>query len=233
MTTTNTYNPIFRAFRELTTPEAFRWYGTQAKTTATLAKTIAFRSITTAQRLLSDSFAQRFRHRFAIAPAIAEPENAKATHPVVQDDRKPVAVLEDAMLTLPESALEQEYAPAIDEPETVEGDYHKHFPGLRIGNTPEEQLELNRPAMDLLPHWIDEDKIDEPEQADTRYEAIAPAEAQTIAPAIEPEPELDDSKCDHIANDEPQQAIAGEADAELSGADEALLDDKDDTELRP
>jgi hypothetical protein len=74
MTTTNTYNPIFRAFRELTTPEAFRWYGTQAKTTATLAQTIAHYSFTTAQRLLSDS------KPMAIAPAVAEPENAKAQH---------------------------------------------------------------------------------------------------------------------------------------------------------
>jgi hypothetical protein len=50
MTTTNTYNPLLSAFRILTTPQAFRWYGTQAKATATLA------------------------------PAIAEPENAKAPH---------------------------------------------------------------------------------------------------------------------------------------------------------
>jgi hypothetical protein len=74
MTTTNTYNPIFCAFRELTTPEAFRWYGTQAKATATLAQTIAHHSVTTAQRLLSDS------NPMAIAPAVAEPENAIAQH---------------------------------------------------------------------------------------------------------------------------------------------------------
>jgi hypothetical protein len=31
----------------------------------------------------------------------------------------------------------------------------KHFSGLRIGNTLEEQLRLNQPAMDLLKAWID------------------------------------------------------------------------------
>jgi hypothetical protein len=154
--------------------------------------------------------------------------------------------------------------------ETVEGDCPKHFPGLRIGNTPEEQLELNQPAMDLLQSWIETDKISvaepesaiasqqeyalpeatraqdlpvpdgweaieandtavaEPEQADAGWEAIAPSETETIAPAIEPE--LDDSECDRIAIDEPEQAIAG--DAELSGADEVLLDDEDPTEQR-
>jgi hypothetical protein len=74
MTTTQNYNPLLSAFRELTTPEAFRWYGTQAKATATLAQTIAHYSFTTAQRLLSDS------KPMAIASAIAEPENAKAQH---------------------------------------------------------------------------------------------------------------------------------------------------------
>ena len=74
MTTTQNYNPLLSALRELTSAQAFRWYGTQAKTTATLAQTIAFRSFTTAQRLLSDS------NPVAIAPAVVEPENAKAPH---------------------------------------------------------------------------------------------------------------------------------------------------------
>jgi hypothetical protein len=89
------------------------------KTTAALAQTIAHYSITTAQRLLSNS------HRFAIAPAVAEPENAIAS-------------------TINPAVLEN---------------------------------------------------------------AIAPSEAQTIAPTIAPEPELDDSESDHIAIDEPEQAM--------------------------
>jgi hypothetical protein len=203
MTTSKHYNPLFSALRELTTPEAQRWYRAQAKTTATLAQTIAHYSFTTAQRLLSDSFAQRLRHRFAFAPAIAEQEYAQTITPAVQDDSDAVARLENAMLTLPESALEQEYAPAIDEPEAVEGDRLKHFPGLRIGSTPEEQLELNQPAMDLLQSWIETDKISVAESEN----AIAPSEAETIALATAPEQELDDRESDanaprvRIAND--------------------------------
>jgi hypothetical protein len=171
---------------------------------------------------------------------------------VVQGDSAAVAGLENAESLCESIAPQQEHAPVIDEPEKVEGDRLKHFPGLRIGNTPEEQLELNRPAMDLLQHWIDEDKIDEPEQADTGYEAIAPAEAQTIAPAIEPEPELDDGESDRIAIDEseqamltlqesaftePQQAKAPHqeyalSEAELFGVEDAPLDDEDPTERR-
>jgi hypothetical protein len=240
MTTTNTYNPIFRAFRELTSAQAFRWYLQQLQTTATLAQTIAHYSFTTAQRLLSD------RKPVALA-AIAEPELAQTIAPVVQDDSAAVAGLENAMLTLPESALEQEYAPAIDEPEAVEGDRLKHFPGLRIGSTPEEQLELNQPAMDLLQSWIETDKISVAESEN----AIAPSEAQTIAPATAPE--QDDSEGDRIAIDEPEQAISlsdaeaiapepdfgeaiaddSKADAEMAWGDDAPLDDDDDTELRP
>jgi hypothetical protein len=228
MTTTQNYNPLRNALVELTTTEALRWYRTQAKTTATLAQTIAHYSFTTAQRLLSD------RYRFAIAPAIAEPENAKVTQ---QNEQL----------------------------ETVEGDRLKHFPGLRIGNTPEEQLELNQPAMDLLQSWIETDKISVAESEN----AIAPSEAETIAPATAPEP--DDSEGDRIAIDEPEQAmltlqesastelqqakaphqeyalseaetkvpehdfgdaIAGETDAELSWVEDAPLDDEDPTERR-
>jgi hypothetical protein len=90
MTTTNTYNPIFRAFHELTTPEAFRWYGTQAKATATLAQTIAHYSFTTAQRLLSD------RNPMAIAPAVAELENAIAPH---QEYAQAIAIAPEPLLS--------------------------------------------------------------------------------------------------------------------------------------
>jgi hypothetical protein len=250
MTTTQNYNPLLSALRELTTPEAFRWYGTQAKATATLAQTIALKGFTTAKHWFSPSPS-------AIASAVAEPENAIAMPsaiaptetiaqtiaPVVQDDGDAVVGLENAMLTLPESALEPECAPVIEGSETVEGNRSKHFPGLRIGNTPEEQLELNRPAIDLLQRWIDADNLSvtEPENA--------------IAPALESE--LADG--DRIAIDELEQAIsstelqqaitlsdaetnapepdigeaiADDADAEMSGADEALLDDEDPTERR-
>jgi hypothetical protein len=197
MTTTQNYNPIFRAFRELTTPEAFRWYRTQAKTTATLAQTIALKGFTTAQRLLNAS------KPMAIAPAVAEPENAKAQHPVVQDDGAVVAVSENAI------APQQEYA-------STEATEAQDLP------VPDgwEAIEANDTA------------VAEPEQADAGWEAIAPSETETIAPATAPEPELDDSEGDRIAIDELEQAIAGEADAELSGADEALLDDEDPTERR-
>jgi hypothetical protein len=194
---TNTYNPIFRALRELTTPQAFRWYGTQAKATATLAQTIALKGFTTAKHWFSCG---------AIASAVADPENAIAMPsaiaptetiaqtiaPVVQDDGDAVVGLENAMLTLPESALEPECAPVIEGSETVEGNRSKHFPGLRIGNTPEEQLELNRPAIDLLQRWIDADNLSvtEPENA--------------IAPALE----LELADGDRIAIDELEQAIS-------------------------
>jgi hypothetical protein len=201
MTTTQNYNPIFRAFHELTTPEAFRWYGTQARATATLAQTIAFRSVTAAQRLLSN------RHRFAIAPAVAEPENAKAPHPAVQDDGDAVAVSENAI------APQQEYA-------STEATEAQDLP------VPDgwEAIEANDTA------------VAEPEQADAGWEAkatrqeYAPSETVTIAPAIEPE--LNDSECDRIAIDELEQAIAGEAEPELAWVDEALLDDEDPTERR-
>jgi hypothetical protein len=114
------------------------------------------------------------------------------------------------MLTLQESALEQEYA-------------QTEVQGLPIPDG-WEAIEANHTAVDEL------------EQADVGWEAkathqeYAPSETETIAPAIEPE--LDDSECDRIAIDEPEQAIAGEADAELSWADRALLDDEDPTERR-
>jgi hypothetical protein len=117
MTTTNTYNPIFRAFNELTTPEAFRWYGTQAKTTAILAQAIAHYSFTAAQRLLSD------RHRLALAPAVAEPENAQTIAPVVQDDGAAVAGLENAkslcVTALQELAIAPQQEYASTEAETI------------------------------------------------------------------------------------------------------------------
>jgi hypothetical protein len=190
MTTTQNYNPIFRAFRELTTPEAQRWYRTQAKATATLAQMIAHYSFTTAQRLLSD------RKPMAIAPAIAEPENAKAPHPVVQDDGKPAAVLENAI-----AASQQEYA------------------------LPEVTRAQDLPVPD---GWeaikADDTVVDELEQAEVGWEEIAPA--------IAPEQEQDDSEGNRNAIDEPEQAIAGETDAELSWVEDAPLDDEDPTERR-
>jgi hypothetical protein len=205
MTTTNTYNPIFRAFRELTSAQAFRWYLQQLQTTVALA-----------QRLLNARKSVAKPQHQEYAPAEMEPGNAK----VMQQN---------------------------EQLETFEGDCSKHFPGLRIANTPEEQLELNQPAMDLLQSWLETDKISvaQPENAmltpqesapqqefaqteatevqhlpaPDGWEAIeaedtaqAPAEQadvgwEAIAPAIEPEPELDDGECDRIANDEPQQAM--------------------------
>jgi hypothetical protein len=216
MTTTNTYNPIFRAFRELTTPQAFRWYGTQAKATATFAKAIAYYSFTTARHLLSD------RKPVAIA-AIAEPEFAQTIAPAVQDDSDAVAGFENAI------SPQQEHA----QTEATEAQ------GLSVPDG-WEAIEANDTAVDEL------------EQAEVGWEAIALATA--------PEPELDDSESDRIAIDEPEQAMLtlqesasteppqaitlsdaeaiapepnfGEADAELSGADEALLDDEDPTERR-
>jgi hypothetical protein len=172
MTTTNKYNPLLSAFRELTNPEAFRWYLAQAQATATLASTIARYSFTTAQRLLSDSSS------IALAPAVAEPEKAIASTIAlaVQDDA--VAGIENA---------------------------------------------------------------------------IAPSEAETVAPTIEPE--LNDSESDRISIDELRQVIAlpqeyaqaeakapeadcGEATAaddaaDLAWFDAVSLDVEDDTELRP
>jgi hypothetical protein len=110
MTTTNTYNPLLSALRELTTPEAFRWYGTQAKATAALAQTITHYSVTTAQRLLSDS------NPVALA-AVAEPESAESLCEAIAPAIEPEPELDDgecdciandepesAMLTLQESA---------------------------------------------------------------------------------------------------------------------------------
>jgi hypothetical protein len=156
MTTTNTYNPIFRAFRELTTPQAFRWYGTQAKATATLVSTIALRSYSTTQRLLNTS------NPMAIT-AIAEPEQVMGKT----------------------EATEAQDLPVPDGWEAIEAD---------------------------------DSTVDEPEQAIASTElqqAIALSEAETNAP----EPDIG-------------EAIADVADAEMSGADEALLDDEDPTERR-
>lgn len=231
MTTTNTYNPIFRAFRELTTPQAFRWYGTQAKATATLAKAIAHYSFTNAQRLLSDS------KPAAIAPAIAESENA----PTRQDDSDAVVGLENAMLTLQESASQQEYAPVIDEPENamltlqesaLQQDILAEVAEVRDLPVPDgwEAIEAEdlmqvqpEPALDNSEN--DCISIDEPEQAITTHQEYASAELQqeyARSETIAPDPDLGDA----IAGD-------GETEAAFSWVDDAQLDNEDDTELRP
>jgi hypothetical protein len=149
MTTTQNYNPIFRAFRELTTPEAFRWYCTQAKATATLAQTIAHRSFTTAQRLLSNS------KPMAIA-AIAEQEYAQAITPAVQDDGDAVAGLKNAESLSEAIALEQEHALSeATEPEEspVSNDWEEIAPATAPG--PElDDGECDRIAIDELEQAI-------------------------------------------------------------------------------
>jgi dsDNA-binding SOS-regulon protein len=77
MTTTKSYNPILRAIRELTTPQARRWYWQQLQTTATLAQTLTRRSLATTRHLLDAS-------KPALIAAVAEPEQAviNATAPV-------------------------------------------------------------------------------------------------------------------------------------------------------
>jgi hypothetical protein len=84
MTTSNThYNPIFRAtraaFAELTTAEALRWYGTQAKATAARASaiatgihTISHLSIAVLTRLLQRKPALAAVERVEIAGAVDE-----------------------------------------------------------------------------------------------------------------------------------------------------------------
>jgi hypothetical protein len=202
MTTTQNYNPLRNALVELTTPEAQHWYRTQAKTTATLAKMIAHYSFTTAQRLLSD------RKPVALA-AIAEPELAQTIAPAVQDDGDAVAGLENAILTLPESALEQEHALSeATEPEEspVSNDWEEIAPATAPEPEPDDsEGDANAPRVRIA--------IDEPEQAIASTElkqAISLSDAETNAP------EPDD----------------GEAITELSGVDEALLDDEDPTERR-
>jgi hypothetical protein len=215
MTTSKHYNPLFSALRELTTPEAQRWYRAQAKTTATLAQTIAHYSFTTAQRLLSNS-------KSVALAAIAEPERAQTIAPAVQDDSAAVAGLENAI------SSQQEHA----QTEATEAQ------GLSVPDG-WEAIEANDTAVDEL------------EQADAEWEAIAPATA--------PEQEQDDSEGDRIAIDEPEQAISstelqqainlseaeaiapepdfGEAiaddgETELAWVDDARLDDEDPTERR-
>jgi hypothetical protein len=206
MTTTQNYNPIFRAFRELTTPEAFRWYGTQAKTTATLAQTIAFRSITTAQRLLSDS------HRFAIAPAISEPENAKAPHPLVQDDSNAVVGLENAI------SPQQEHA-STEATEPEESPVSNDWEAIAPATAPEQEQDDSEG---------DRIAIDEPEQAIASTElkqAISLSDAETNAP--EPDDSdadaaftwVDDARLDD--DDTELRPWAGEDDAEVLAGDEA------------
>jgi hypothetical protein len=77
MTTTKSYNPILRAIRELTTPQARRWYWQQLQATATLAQTLTHRSLATTRHLLDVS-------KPALIAAVAEPEQAviNATAPV-------------------------------------------------------------------------------------------------------------------------------------------------------
>jgi hypothetical protein len=193
MTTTNTYNPIFRAFRELTSAQAFRWYLQQLQTTATLAQTIAHYSFTTTQRLLSDSFAQRFRHRFAIAPAIAEPELAKAPHPVVQDDGKPAAVLENAIAASLQIALTE----AAESP--VSDDWEEKATHQEYATTIEPEPEQDDSEGDRI-------AIDEPEQA------ISLSDAEAIA---------DDSKADAEMAWGDDARLDDEDDAEDEAGDEA------------
>jgi hypothetical protein len=165
MTTTQNYNPLRNALVELTTTEALRWYRTQAKTTATLAQTIAFRSITTAQRLLSD------RHRFAIAPAIAEPELAKAPHPAVPDDGDAVVGLENAI------SPQQEYASTeATEPEEspVSNDWEEIAP--TIAPEPDDS-EGDRIAIDELEQAISSTEL---QQAIT----LSDAEAIELKPSV-------------------------------------------------
>jgi hypothetical protein len=58
MTTTKSYNPIHRAIRELTTPQARRWYWQQLQTTATLAQRIGQQGLTLARHWLNASRGQ-------------------------------------------------------------------------------------------------------------------------------------------------------------------------------
>jgi hypothetical protein len=64
-----TYNPLRLAFAQLTTPDAFRWYGTQVKATAALAQTIA----TKAKHLLKPT---------STMPKRPSPETAEAVQVV-------------------------------------------------------------------------------------------------------------------------------------------------------
>ncbi len=161
MTTTNTYNPIFRAFRELTTPQAFRWYGAQAKATATLAQTIAFRSFTTAQRLLSD-------HKpIAIASAVAEPENAESLCVT--------ALQELAIAEQQEHAQAKAIAPEPDFGEAIADDGEAALAVSAVPLDDDDDTELRYWAELELPSILDEEYSHLEDDADN---SAAGAEAE-------------------------------------------------------
>jgi hypothetical protein len=144
MTTTNTYNPLLSAFRELTTPQAFRWYRTQSKTIASGAKTIALRGFTTAQRLLSDSKPAAIAPHQEYAPAIAE-----TIALAVQGDSGAVAGQEHALSEAEAIASE----PELDDSESN-------------ADAPSDCIAFDEPEQEYA--------STEPQQAITQAEAIEP-----------------------------------------------------------
>jgi hypothetical protein len=211
MTTTQNYNPLRNALVELTTPEAQRWYRTQAKTTATLAQTIAFRSFTTAQRLLGNS------KPVALA-AIAEPEFAQTIAPAVQDDSDTVAGLENAiapseaetiaLATAPEQELDDRESDAnaprvriaIDELEQAIAPYQKYAQAETIA------LELDLGDAIAVDGDADDVALDDDDD-DTELRPWIDDEAEAERPSLVQEEE-DTSFYSSKAADEYGQAIA-------------------------
>jgi hypothetical protein len=161
MTTTNpAYNPLLSALRELTTPDARRWYLQQAKATAALAQTIALRSIAVVQPLLKPTSAiPRKTEAMQVVEAIAQPEPIPALDAEVDAS----AIAEDEIPTL----LRFSGGDAEDErPDSVDDEEDTSFYGA------EDELE---DAMQVPAGW---NAIEADDDADSGFNAIADSDEE-------------------------------------------------------
>jgi hypothetical protein len=161
MTTNPTYNPLLSALRELTTPEAFRWYSTQVKATAALAYTIA----TEAKHLLKPTSAMPEQASPEIAEAVQVVEVIAQPEPIPTLDAKDdaSAIAEDEIPTL----LRFSGGDAEDErPDSVNEEEDTSFYGA------EDKLE---DAMQVPAGW---NAIEADDDADSGFNAIADSDEE-------------------------------------------------------
>jgi hypothetical protein len=160
MTTNTTYNPLLSALRELTTPEAFRWYSTQAKAKAALAQMIALRGITLVKHLLKPTSAMPKKTEAEQVPEVfAQPETISALDAEVDAS----AIAENDMPTL----LRFSRGYVEDErPDSVDDEEDTSFYGA------EDELE---DAMQVPAGW---NAIEADDDADSGFNAIADSDEE-------------------------------------------------------